>query len=377
MTGPVKPSPPRSTSRTTTAENTARFAGSMRGRSPTTSSPSGSPSWPPGCPRRRSPDSSPAAVSGSTTSGGVVGVAAHPAQAREVLERRGDPCGARPSTIAVAAGTTSAAVPPYCRSKEPIGPFVLSVPAGTTSTTGARSRFTPAPCQLAPQRRRPARSSSVGGQVALLGGAGQAVEAVALEGLHAAALLVDGDPQPRARCCAPASRRSGAASSSADAVGRPARNMPPTPCAGQLGAAVGVVGRDADDEQLRDAGAPVQPVQRGGHLRLRVPHPARGWRAPERATGEVEVEAASRRSLAPVPEVLGPESVPHPASPQRTASRTAATRRAVGRMALLASAPAGGGRAVHRAPSASLPCTGRRRRARSASAGLAPAPSPA
>src|SRR3954453_6380976 len=48
----------------------------------------------------------------------------------------------RPATTVPAAAPTAAGVLPYWRENTPTGAFVCSVPAGTTSATGARSRVT-------------------------------------------------------------------------------------------------------------------------------------------------------------------------------------------------------------------------------------------
>ena len=177
------------------------------------------------------------------------------------------PASASPATIVPAAGSPPPAVPPYCRPKAPIGSLVRLGPGGTTSTTGARSRLTPArPAppqpvgergQLARPAARPARGPWAAGR------------SPALQRLDLAALLVDGDPQPRAgRALLPALAVA-AASSLAGGLRPPARNSRRRRL-GQRVAAVEVVEPHADDEQLGDLGAPVEPGQRGVTCSLRA-----------------------------------------------------------------------------------------------------------
>jgi hypothetical protein len=137
------------------------------------------------------------------------------------------PAAARPSTTVPAADATSSGMLPYWRPKAPTGSLPAAVPAGTTSATGARSRFTPASRKAAPIR--PARAdSSAGGSAACCRADGRRSK-----------------PGPCSDWTAPpswsaATHRAGpadsdchrpavAASSAAGRPERPARNSPPTP----------------------------------------------------------------------------------------------------------------------------------------------------
>src|SRR4051794_38828511 len=192
-----------------------------------------------------------------------------------------------PSTTVPAAAPTCCGVLPYWRSKKPIGALACSVPAGTTSATGARSSVTPALCSDAPIPSARA-ASCCGGSRPWSRAEGSSPK-----------------PGPFKVCTWPPSwsaatqgRGPGASvaqrpvtvpRSPVDAVERPARNTPPTPCctraspearpvsgtpttnswatrcrgsirdsaastAASPAGAVVVVGADADDEAAEDDG---------------------------------------------------------------------------------------------------------------------------
>ncbi len=66
---------------------------------------------------------------------------------------------AMPSMNAAPCAPLLAGSEPNCRSSSPTGAFVLAPPAGTTSITGARSRFTPAARSSPPHPAAAARSA--------------------------------------------------------------------------------------------------------------------------------------------------------------------------------------------------------------------------
>ena len=139
------------------------------------------------------------------------------------------PCAARPSTTVPAAATTASAVPPYCRSNAPTGGLALSVPAGTTSTTGARSRFTPAPSSAAPRRSASPASWSAGSAPwSSADGSGSKPAPCSDCTLPPSWSTATQSPGPGAADCQPSTV---VASSVAAVRDRPARKIPPTPLA--------------------------------------------------------------------------------------------------------------------------------------------------
>src|SRR3954471_8306871 len=172
---------------------------------------------------------SPAAVVPSTTSAAVSVFCCTRPSPGKCLSVAVTPCAARPSITAPAAPTTASAVLPYCRSRAPIGGLAASVPAGTTSATGARSRFTPASWRGAPVRSASA-DRSAGGRVPWTRAEGIASNPGPLSvwtrpPSWSTAIQ---SPGPGAAACHVPTV---AARSAAGACDRPARKMPPTPLA--------------------------------------------------------------------------------------------------------------------------------------------------
>ena len=108
------------------------------------------------------------------------------------------PAADMPSTKAAACAATAAGLWPYSRSRAPIGAFVLSVPGGTTSVTGAKSRLIPAFFSWVPQVR--ASACRVAGVIEPWARAlGIRLKPGPGQGLDEAALLVRSDEQADAR----------------------------------------------------------------------------------------------------------------------------------------------------------------------------------
>src|SRR5215207_7425572 len=168
-----------------------------------------------------------AVVTGSVTSAVVSVLACTRPSPGKCFSVAVTPARSRASTTVPTAGATASGVLPYWRSNWPIGSLAASLPAGTTSATGARSRLTPALRSAVPMPSARV-ASSAGGSAPC----SRAEGSLSKPGPWSVWTsppswsTATQRPGPGERDC---QRCAVAASSVAGAVDRPAMNSPPTP----------------------------------------------------------------------------------------------------------------------------------------------------
>ena len=230
----------------------------------------------------------------------------------------------------------AAAVPgswPNSRCSAPIGAFCWSVPGGTTSITGARSRLTPASPELPPPGRG-LRLQGSGRDQPLIQRGGDDRETGALQLLNLPALLVRGDEEPDPGRRLRGRQRlhgvgDGAGTGHPGVAGRPEQHRPEVigPDGGGRGR-VELVGGQSDEEQLADAlGLGHPAVDRGRAGRSRGSRGSRGVAGRTGEAGPATAGLLAGRDGDVVPRSWPAGAAPHPAAARATANAAPAAAR--------------------------------------------------